>query len=59
MIGYQLFYRLDIEECEPFQRKHETTTRIWVEPEEVPYIIDDHDIILSIIDEAKMIKYIS
>ena len=56
MIGYQLFYRLDIEECHPFQRKHETTTRIWMEPEEVPYVIDDHDIIHSIIEEAKMVK---
>lgn len=55
MVGYQLFFRMDIEECEPFLREHETATRIWVEPEEVPYVIEDHDIILSILKEAENI----
>ncbi|MEK4486368.1 NUDIX domain-containing protein [Psychrobacillus sp. FSL H8-0484] len=52
LVGYQLFYRMDIEECFPFLRENETTSRIWVEPEEVPYVISDHELILIILKEA-------
>ncbi|GAA0315290.1 hypothetical protein GCM10008967_02260 [Bacillus carboniphilus] len=52
LIGYQLYYRMDITECEPFKRENESTTRIWVEPEEIPYIMDDHAIAFHIIEEA-------
>ena len=56
LIGYQLFYRLDIEDCFPFLRENEATTRIWVEPEEVPYVIDDHELIITILREAEIIN---
>jgi 8-oxo-dGTP diphosphatase len=52
LIGYQLFYRMEITQCFPFSRRHETVTRIWVEPEEIPYVINDHALILQILDEA-------
>ena len=42
LIGFQVFYRMDIEECLPFLRENETLSRIWVEPKEVPYVINDH-----------------
>lgn len=51
-IGYQLFYRMDITQCLPFLRQHETLSRIWVEPEEVPYVMDDHEIALLVLKEA-------
>lgn len=41
-----------IQECLPFLREHETITRIWVEPEEVPYIIHDHELAHVILQEA-------
>ncbi|MFD1737742.1 NUDIX hydrolase [Bacillus salitolerans] len=56
LIGYQLYYRMDIIECLPFQREHETTCRIWVEPEEYPYIIDDHELSLLALKEALRMK---
>lgn len=52
LIGYQLFYKMTILECLPFLREHETITRIWVEPEEVPYIINDHELAHVILQEA-------
>lgn len=52
LIGYQLFYRMDINERHPFKRKNESTSRIWVEPIEIPYIINDHEIALIILEEA-------
>lgn len=52
LIGYQLFYRMDIEKCYPFLRKYETTTRIWVEPEEVPHVMNDHKLSLLVLKEA-------
>ncbi|OHX52515.1 DNA mismatch repair protein MutT [Planococcus salinarum] len=51
-IGYQLFYRMDITECLPFRREHETLSRIWVEPEEAPYVMEDHEIALLVLKEA-------
>lgn len=51
-IGYQLFYRMEITECLPFLRQHETLSRIWVEPEEVPYVMDDHEIAFLVLTEA-------
>jgi len=52
IVGYQLFYKMAIQECLPFLREHETITRIWVEPEEVPYIIHDHELAHVILQEA-------
>ncbi|TDX99777.1 UNVERIFIED_CONTAM: hypothetical protein BJ099_11598 [Lysinibacillus xylanilyticus] len=43
LIGYQMFYSMEIQECLPFLREHETISRIWVEPQEVPYVINDHE----------------
>lgn len=51
-IGYQLFYRMDITQCLPFLREHETLSRVWVEPEEVPYVMEDHEIALLVLQEA-------
>ena len=51
-IGYQLFYRMEITECQPFLRQHETLSRIWVEPEEIPYVMDDHEIALLVLKAA-------
>lgn len=36
LIAYQAFYRMDVTECFPFLREHESLARIWVEPAEVP-----------------------
>jgi 8-oxo-dGTP diphosphatase len=52
MIGYQLFYRMDVNACFPFQREFEAKARIWVEPAEVPFIVDDHRLTNLILDEA-------
>lgn len=52
LIGYQLFYKMDIEECLPFLREYETLSRIWIEPEEFPYVVKDHDLTLLILKEA-------
>ncbi|MGM0898053.1 MAG: NUDIX hydrolase [Bacillota bacterium] len=51
-VGYQLFYRLDVTECFPFLRQNETLTRIWVEPEEVPHVVNDHEMALLVLKEA-------
>ncbi|MGD6805009.1 NUDIX hydrolase [Rossellomorea vietnamensis] len=52
LIGYQVFYRMDIEEVFPFIRNNESTCRIWVEPAEIPYVIDDHELALEAFKEA-------
>lgn len=52
MIGYQLFYRVDIKKIFPFLRENETITRIWVEPEEIEYVLNDHELSIQIINEA-------
>ncbi|MFD2443718.1 NUDIX domain-containing protein [Bacillus sp. CGMCC 1.16607] len=52
LIGYQLFYRMDISECYPFLRENEAKTRIWAEPAEVPFIINDHELIHFILEKA-------
>lgn len=51
-VGYQLFYRMDITKCFPFLRQCETTARIWAEPEQVPYVMNDHEISLLVLKEA-------
>ncbi|MEQ6353546.1 NUDIX domain-containing protein [Lysinibacillus sp. M3] len=43
LIGYQMFYCMEVQDCLPFLREHETISRIWVEPDEVPYVINDHE----------------
>lgn len=52
LIAYQAFFRMDITECLPFLRENESLTRIWVEPTEVPFIIDDHELSTLIMGEA-------
>jgi 8-oxo-dGTP diphosphatase len=52
LVGYQLFYATKIQACLPFKREHESITRIWVEAEEIPYVIDDHELSPFIISEA-------
>lgn len=52
LIGYQLFFRMDVTHCLPFSRENETTARIWVEPEEIPCVMNDHELILVILEEA-------
>ena len=42
---------MDIKECHPFLRENETISRIWVEPEEVPFVIDDHEIAITVLEE--------
>ncbi|MFJ5764351.1 NUDIX domain-containing protein [Lysinibacillus sp. NPDC093210] len=44
VIGYQAFFRMDVLECLPFLREHESCTRIWVELSEVPFVINDHEL---------------
>ncbi|MBB2478810.1 NUDIX domain-containing protein [Bacillus sp. APMAM] len=56
LIGYQLFYRMEITECLPFLRKNESLARIWVEPDQISYIIDDHPLTLNILEAALKIK---
>lgn len=52
IVGYQLFYKTNIQECLPFKREKESITRIWVEPEEIPYVINDHELSHKIVTEA-------
>ena len=55
-VGYQAYYRVDITECLPFLREFEAKTRIWVEPSEVNQVVDDHEIILEIMEDALKIR---
>ncbi|MGE8036602.1 hypothetical protein [Lysinibacillus sp. NPDC093692] len=34
---------MEVQDCLPFLREHETISRIWVEPDEVLYVINDHE----------------
>ena len=43
---------MEIEECLPFSRSYEALTRIWVEPSEVEYVIDDHILTKLILNDA-------
>ncbi|HWI46910.1 MAG TPA: NUDIX domain-containing protein [Rummeliibacillus sp.] len=52
IVGYQAFYRMDIKTCDPFLRENEAEARIWVEPSEIPYVIDDHEIASIILENA-------
>ncbi|MFD2045468.1 NUDIX domain-containing protein [Ornithinibacillus salinisoli] len=52
LVAYQAFYRMDVTECFPFLREHESITRIWVEPSEVPHVIHDHELSTVILDDA-------
>jgi 8-oxo-dGTP diphosphatase len=52
LIGYQVYYRMDIEEVLPFQRNAESAFRIWAEPSEIPYVINDHELALEALNEA-------
>ncbi|MFC0413936.1 NUDIX domain-containing protein [Cytobacillus solani] len=52
LIAYQVFYRMDITECLPFLREYESITRIWVEPDEVPFVINDHELLKLVLNDA-------
>lgn len=52
LVGYQLFYRMDITECLPFARENEAIARIWVEPNEIPYVVNDHELIQLVVGGA-------
>lgn len=56
-IGFQLFYRMDIQKCHPFLREYETTTRIWVEPEEVQHVMNDHELSILILKDAMKLGF--
>ncbi|MEK4629106.1 MAG: NUDIX domain-containing protein [Solibacillus sp.] len=51
-IGYQAFYRMDVTACLPFLREYEATTRVWVEPAELPFVLDDHELAIHIVNAA-------
>lgn len=51
IVGYQLFYVTKVTSL-PFKRENESLTRIWVEPEEIPYVIDDHQLSHLIVSHA-------
>ena len=52
LIAYQAFFRMDVTECLPFLREHESSARIWVEPSEIPFVINDHKLSKLILDDA-------
>ncbi|WP_421382797.1 NUDIX domain-containing protein [Bacillus salacetis] len=52
LVGYQVFYRMDIKEVLPFLRNNESACRIWAEPSEIPYVINDHEFALEALNEA-------
>lgn len=52
VVGYQAFYRMDVKMCDPFLRENESLARIWVDPSEIPYVIEDHDLALTILEKA-------
>ena len=52
IIAYQAFYRMDITECLPFLREFEAISRIWVEPSELVFVINDHELITEIVAAA-------
>ncbi|WDL99306.1 NUDIX domain-containing protein [Alicyclobacillus sp. ALC3] len=52
LVGYQAFYRMDIRECLPFRETNETSSRIWVEPELVKQVINDHELSLLVLQQA-------
>ncbi|KGR83097.1 NUDIX hydrolase [Lysinibacillus boronitolerans] len=52
LIAYQAFFRMDVTECLPFLREHESSARIWVEPTEIPFVINDNKLSKLILDDA-------
>lgn len=52
LIAYQAFFRMDVTECLPFLREYESSARIWVEPSELPFVINDHELSKLILDDA-------
>ena len=52
LIAYQAFFRMDVTECLPFLREHESSARIWAEPSEIPFVINDHKLSKLILDDA-------
>ncbi|CAM5214772.1 hypothetical protein UACE39S_05086 [Ureibacillus acetophenoni] len=51
-IAYQAFFRMDVTECLPFLSENESSSRIWLDPSEVPFIINDHELAKLILSEA-------
>lgn len=56
-VGYQLFYRMDIEKLHPFVGKYEASQRIFIDPREVPnYYHDWHELYQEILNYASFIE---
>lgn len=52
-IGYQIFYRMDIEELHTFEGNYESVRRIFINPRDAAdYYQDWHDVYQSILDSA-------
>ncbi|MDR0270760.1 DNA mismatch repair protein MutT [Paenibacillus sp.] len=52
MVGYQLFYRMDVTERLPFSREHGSLSRIWIEPDELGYVVNEHELIGLVLNRA-------
>lgn len=52
IVGYQLFFRMDVTECLEFLGEHESASRIWVHPDKVPEVMNDHKLALLVLQEA-------
>jgi 8-oxo-dGTP diphosphatase len=50
--GYQMFYRMNVEEFSDFLGENESLSRIWLEAEKVPQVIHDHELAKIILKEA-------
>ena len=52
-VGYQVFYRMDIEQLHTFEAEHESSQRILIDPSEVAdYYLDWHELYQEILDYA-------
>ena len=52
-IGYQVFYRMDIEQLHTFEAEHESAQRVFIDPNEVvDYYLDWQELYQEILDYA-------
>lgn len=52
LIGYQVYYQMDISEVFPFKGEFESKAHIWVEPDFVSEVIDNHTLHKLILKQA-------
>jgi 2,3-bisphosphoglycerate-dependent phosphoglycerate mutase len=57
-IGYQLFFRMEIEEVLPYQCAYESTQRVFVDPAQVAGLNPGHGLTPLMLKEAEGIRYI-